>query len=105
MSATGHKKICPIGLVLLDRLLFLALPLLLRPITGLEAQMEQVRHPKQSTYEVSSGLFLFAALIVILAMLTGCGNMTVVKLAEMCHSHEGKPAATFNGDSGKVECR
>jgi hypothetical protein len=67
--------------------------------------METVRHPKQSTYEVSTGLLMLAALIVILAMLTGCGNMTVVKLAQMCHDHEGRPAATFNGDSGKVECR
>jgi hypothetical protein len=67
--------------------------------------VEPVRNPKPNTYEVSTGLLLFAALIIILAMATGCANVTVVKLAQMCHSHDMKPTATFAGDTGKVDCK
>lgn len=78
----------------------------LRPITGAwEVQMETVRSPKPSTYEISGPVCLMILFILVMALLTGCANLTVVRLAEMCHAAEGHPAVTFSSESGKVDCR
>lgn len=66
--------------------------------------METVRSPKKSTYDIGSGAAMLAFLIILIVMITGCANVTVVKLAEMCHMHEGKPSVSFVGESGKVDC-
>ena len=66
--------------------------------------METVRSPKRSTYEISGPICIMILLILVLALLTGCANVTVIKLAEMCHSNEGKPTVSFTGETGKVDC-
>ena len=48
---------------------------------------------------------LVLVLLAFVLHATGCTNLTVVKLAELCHAEAGKPAASFNGSSGKVDCR
>jgi len=67
--------------------------------------METVRSPKQSTYAISGPVCIMILLILILALITGCANVTVVKLAELCHAHDGKPSVTFSSESGKAECK
>lgn len=67
--------------------------------------MEPIRRTKKSSYDIASACAMLAAIIIILVMATGCANVTVVKLAEMCHAHEGKPTITFFGESGKAECK
>jgi uncharacterized protein YceK len=67
--------------------------------------MEACRSPKQSTYESASCVCLLFVLILIAALLSGCANVTVVKLAELCHANSGKPSITFAGESGKADCK
>lgn len=67
-----------------------------------------VRQPKQSTYAISGPvclLFLGILVAACFGLLGGCANATVVKLAEMCHAEQGRPAVSFSGESGKVDCR
>lgn len=47
-------------------------------------------------------VWLFLAAV---ALLSGCANVTVVKLAELCHANEGHPNSTFTTDTGKVDCK
>lgn len=67
--------------------------------------METLKSPKQSTYEISGPVCLLILFMLAMALCTGCANVTIVKLAEMCHSHEGKPSVTFSGETGKSECK
>ena len=64
------------------------------------------RERQQEDATLAGGWAAFLAVVIVaMVLLTGCTNMTVVKLAEMCHAEQGKPAASFNGSTGKVDCR
>jgi hypothetical protein len=52
------------------------------------------------------GWAAFLAIVIIaMVLLTGCTGYTIVKLTAMCHAAEKSPASSFNGESGKVDCR
>lgn len=66
----------------------------------------------ESVKPMSWGMSALIALMVFLvlaavALLSGCANVTVIKLAEMCYgaASNGKPTVSFVGESGRVECK
>ena len=63
-----------------------------------------MKHLKQAPLGMVH-LAILAFFIFLMALITGCTNATVIKLADMCHQHEGKPSVTFSGDTGKVACQ
>lgn len=67
--------------------------------------METTRQTKKSTYDIGSACAMLAVIIILIVMTTGCTNMTVVKLAEMCHAEHMKPNTSFNGSTGRVDCK
>lgn len=54
---------------------------------------------------LTKALVFFVLAILLLAVITGCANVTVVKLAELCYGAQGKPATSFVGESGRVDCK
>lgn len=54
---------------------------------------------------LTKALVFLVLVILLMAIITGCANVTVVRLAEMCHSNSGHPNTTFAGESGRVDCR
>jgi hypothetical protein len=71
------------------------------------AMMNQGKRGREKSRLVAwvENIVFFLILIAFVLWSTGCTNMTIVKLAEMCFDAAGKPVSSFNGSSGKVECK
>lgn len=54
---------------------------------------------------LAKAVVFFILVLFLIVAATGCANVTIVKLAELCHAHDGKPSVTFSGESGKADCK
>lgn len=73
----------------------------------MQTYLSKQQRSQEKGKDTGPAVVILAVLIVVFASchLTGCANVTVVKLAELCHTNSGHPSVTFAGESGKVECK